>query len=247
MREIGRFDRVSKFSLDGIVSFKVMPGKYCVGNILHGNHRYCFQKIDSGYQCNSCFRYNPFNFCSFCSGTRCYLKKKICGEHIVYLATFANILKVGVASAKRFPQRVIEQGADYATIIAQTEDGLEARRIESEIKKKFNITDKMYSRQKRELLHKKEARELGRHLITVAYADVIDTIPLEKRAEIDVLDLSENYVELEQRPVIQEISDNTDICGKVIGNKGNFLVLKVSNDNLMFNCYDLVGRVVRVG
>jgi hypothetical protein len=84
-------------------------------------------------------------------------------------------------------------------------------------------------------------------LIAVAYADVIDTIPLEKRAEIDVLDLSENYVELEQRPVIQEISDNTDICGKVIGNKGNFLVLKVNSDNLMFNCYDLVGRVVRVG
>jgi hypothetical protein len=142
---------------------------------------------------------------------------------------------------------VIEQGADFATIIAQTEDGLEARRIESEIRKSFNITDKMYSRYKSKLLHKKEARELGKHLLQVAYADIIDTIPVLNKLEIDILDLSENYIEIEQQPIVKEIVDNTDICGKIVGNKGNFIFLKVGSDNIIFNGYDLVGRVIKIG
>lgn len=246
VRRIGKFNKIKKLNLTGIISFKVMPGKYCIGNMIKGTHRYCFQKIEKGYQCNSCFKYNPFNFCAFCSGTKCYLKKKICGEHFVYLAAFANKIKVGVTSIKRFPKRVIEQGADFATKIAHTKDGLEARRIESEIRKEFNISDKMYSKQKIKLLHKKKARKIGREKIEAAYEDLIKTIPSKNQIEKNIVDLSQNYVELENQPEVIEIKDNLSVCGKIIGSKGNFIVLKISNNIIAFNGYDLVGRTIKI-
>lgn len=247
VRQIGNFEKIKKIKLDGIVSFKVMPGRFCIGNLsMDGTHRYCFSKIDSGFQCNSCFKCNPYNFCAFCSGTKCYLKKKICGEHFVYLATFANVLKVGVTSVKRWPDRVVEQGADFASVIAQTPDGLEARRIESEIKKRFNITDKMYNKYKSKLLHRKDARELGKHILQTAYADVADYIPSKMRLDLDIFDLSENYTDLDTQPDVKEVLDNSQIYGKVIGSKGNFIVLKSGARIEVFNGYDLVGRVLKM-
>ncbi|MDD5182497.1 MAG: DUF2797 domain-containing protein [Candidatus Nanoarchaeia archaeon] len=247
VRQIGNFESIKTIKFDGIVSFKVMPGRFCIGNLMKNNsHKYCFNKVSSGYQCNDCFKQNPYNFCAFCSGTRCYLGKKICGEHFVYLATFANVLKVGVTSIRRWPERVIEQGADFASVISQTPDGLEARRIESEIKKRFNITDKMYNKYKSHLLHRKDARELGKHILQTAYADIVDAIPATTKLDLDILDLSENYTDIEEQPNVKEITDDMQVCGKIIGTKGNFIVMKSGAKTEVFNGYDLVGRVIKM-
>ena len=77
VRQIGNFEKIKKIKLEGIISLQVKPGKFCIGNLSKdGTHKLCFTKITSGFQCNDCFKLNPYNFCAFCSGTKCYLKEK---------------------------------------------------------------------------------------------------------------------------------------------------------------------------
>lgn len=91
-----------------------------------------------GTQCEDCFKRTDLLHCMRCKGERCMSKQwwpdcKPAGSHAVYLAAYTDRdLKVGVAKWDRRMERVAEQGAREALIIARA-DGLEARRLESAI------------------------------------------------------------------------------------------------------------------
>ena len=53
--------------------------------------------------------------------------------HILYLAAFGRILKVGVTRLERFERRIIEQGAEFAARIRAFPDGMSARRAEKSL------------------------------------------------------------------------------------------------------------------
>jgi hypothetical protein len=93
-----------------------------------------------GTQCEDCFKRTDLLHCMRCKGERCMSKQwwpdcKPAGSHAVYLANYANgpgFMKIGVAKWDRRVERVSEQGAREALIIARA-DGLEARRLEAAI------------------------------------------------------------------------------------------------------------------
>ena len=63
--------------------------------------------------------------------------------HFVYLAAFTgDFVKVGTTSVKRIKTRLLEQGANYARIIAKTPSQGLAKMIEEYVKTTFSIPDR---------------------------------------------------------------------------------------------------------
>lgn len=98
-------------------------------------------------QCATCFEKAVILPCLRCDGERCRNpeRREICVQprnHAVYLASFGpGLLKVGVARWNRREERVREQGALAAFVVAR-EDGQIARRVESSIAK-LGIPDRL--------------------------------------------------------------------------------------------------------
>ena len=94
----------------------------------------------SSNQCPECFERSLMLPCLRCDGERCAnpARRADCVQpenHAVYLAAFApGMYKVGVARWERRQQRLAEQGARAAIIIAR-DDGQLVRRVESQIKR----------------------------------------------------------------------------------------------------------------
>jgi len=243
-RKVGT-QSIKEIPVKGIIHFEIKKGKYCIGNLFGNKYEFCFSKIEKGTQCERCFKKNKYNYCAACNGKRCYLGRKICGPHVLYLATFANVLKVGVASVKRFPKRVIEQGADYATKIAFFEDGLKARRYERLLHEEFNITDRIPSKFKEKIAFKKEARKMGEYFLKYTYSQIIDKIPKENRLQINVLNLSNYYEEPEVTKLERlDIEKSSEITGKIIGYKGPFVIIKNQNEVFSANFKKLIAKII---
>jgi hypothetical protein len=91
-------------------------------------------------QCRGCFARSQVLPCVTCDGERCAnpLRRRVCVQpenHAVYLASFGpGMTKVGVARWERRHERLAEQGARHALIVARA-DGQIARRIETELKR----------------------------------------------------------------------------------------------------------------
>ena len=238
-------NKLPEINLDGFINFKVLPGKFCIGYWKNQSYFKCFKKIQKGFQCESCFKKETNNFCAMCNGTKCFLRKPICGQHYVYLASFGNILKVGVTSVNRFPERVIEQGADFAARIVLVENGLIARKIERMISINYNIKDKISAITKQKVLLNKNAREIGKEFLKTVYWQIIDKLPAKIKLDLEIEDLSIYYKEPQKAKAIS-IEDNMELQGKIIGQKGNYIFIKNHQGIFMFNGYELVSRVVKI-
>ena len=69
--------------------------------------------------------------CALCNGSRCMKGQPDCiTPHLVYLAIFGRIAKVGVTKQRRYLMRMREQGAPFAAKLRVCPDGMEARRLE---------------------------------------------------------------------------------------------------------------------
>jgi hypothetical protein len=109
----------------------------------------CPDKNDdiSASQCPSCFERAKILPCLRCDGERCRNpdRRDFCVQpdnHALYLASFGpGVLKVGVARWERRLERVQEQGARAAVVVAR-EDGQIVRRVENQIKR-IGIPDRI--------------------------------------------------------------------------------------------------------
>jgi hypothetical protein len=101
----------------------------------------CPEKMSeiSGSQCPDCFEKQQILPCLRCNGDRCSnpARRVSCVQphnHAVYLASFGpGVVKVGVARWHRRFERLAEQGARAAIIIAR-DDGQQVRRVESQFR-----------------------------------------------------------------------------------------------------------------
>ncbi len=72
--------------------------------------------------------------CARCDGTRCLKGRPSClVTHVLYLAFFGDMVKVGVTKEKRYRRRMREQGAEFSARVSRFEDGLKARRAERRV------------------------------------------------------------------------------------------------------------------
>jgi hypothetical protein len=103
--------------------------------------------LQRGSQCERCVARAMILPCLRCTGERCsnVARRARCVQpdnHIVYLAAHApGLFKVGVARAERRQQRLLEQGAACAYVIARA-DGREARFLETQIRR-LGIRDRL--------------------------------------------------------------------------------------------------------
>jgi len=109
-----------------------------------------------GHQCEECILAADILPCLRCDGDRCRnpARRKDCvqpANHALYLASFApGVIKVGVARWQRRFERLAEQGARAALIVAR-DDGQMIRRHETMIRK-FGYPDRLQLSEKLHLL-----------------------------------------------------------------------------------------------
>ena len=98
-------------------------------------------------QCRSCMGdWAEVQKCVFepqCTGESCK-HRDFCGRvHVVYLAAYGTLVKVGMTSAARVRRRGIEQGADAIVPVLMCQDRQEARRLEKETSARFRIPQEL--------------------------------------------------------------------------------------------------------
>lgn len=120
----------------------VSEARRCVGARDGGP---CHSQIEPRMSlCRSCDPF-PVQECRFhprCRGTMC--DGTVCGEpHVVYLAIFADQVKVGMTRLSRLRERGIEQGADIIVPLQEHPNRQEARRAEQALSKDRGLPQAM--------------------------------------------------------------------------------------------------------
>ncbi|MGZ4903105.1 MAG: DUF2797 domain-containing protein [Halobacteriota archaeon] len=140
------FPPLELLSLVGDMSFR-LGTKSCIGRWEGEAYFPC--DSPEWPTCAGCREFNP---CAVCSGV-CLKGEKTCLEpHAVYLAMFRpNIVKIGVAKASRFRDRLTEQGADIAAVVEYVPDGELARRKERELQRRYGIKGNVRYSQKQQI------------------------------------------------------------------------------------------------
>lgn len=133
------------------IGFRVVSARRCIGYRPPGAESLfpCPDEVRgiSASQCEECFKRAKILPCLRCDGEMCRnpVRRPSCvrpDNHAVYLASFGHgILKVGVARWERRFDRVAEQGARAALVIAR-DDGQIVRRVEQTIRR-LGIPDRV--------------------------------------------------------------------------------------------------------
>ena len=220
-------DKTSKkIDLEEISNKYLSQEKYCIGYDIGGEFKPHGILLNKGYQCDECKKRDIFLPCSRCNGSKCisnYEKaREWCNQEFkVYLAYFGGkYVKVGVAASKRLKIRLIEQGAIAYKVYKVVKNGMEARRIETQLKKRF--PDKVMTYQKIKL-----------------YKNVnLDW--MEKSYGIEEI-LEYNYKNIEKLNKLKEydIKENLWIP-KVIGSVGQIII----TENGYFPFFHIRGRKI---
>lgn len=127
------------------LAIEVGEDRTCVGRFDGDVYLPCplARKIGRITSCRECMApWIPVQSCIFepqCSGDRCDHPEFCQRQHYVYLASFSNMIKVGMTSVGRLRERAIEQGADAVRPLFLCRDRREARELEKETSRRFKI------------------------------------------------------------------------------------------------------------
>ncbi len=136
--------KVDRLSLERL-AVTVGEDRTCVGHFDDDRYVPCpkARKVGRITSCRECMApWIPVQSCIFepqCSGERCDHPEFCQRQHYVYLASFSNMIKVGMTSVGRLRERAIEQGADAVRPLFMCRDRKEARELEKETSRRFKI------------------------------------------------------------------------------------------------------------
>lgn len=139
-----RARRVDELPLDRL-ALMVGGDRSCVGRFGVDGYHPCpsGRKVGRFETCQACAApWIPVLNCVFepqCDGDLCDHPEFCARRHFVYLASFGNLIKVGMTSAGRLRERAIEQGADAVRPLFECRDRREARTLEKETSMRFKI------------------------------------------------------------------------------------------------------------
>jgi hypothetical protein len=136
--------KVDELPLDRL-SLRVGGDRSCVGRFDDKGYHPCpSERLVGRFEtCQACAApWIPVLNCVFepqCNGDLCDHPEFCARRHFVYLASFGNLIKVGMTSAGRLRERAIEQGADAVRPLFECGDRREARALEKETSRRFKI------------------------------------------------------------------------------------------------------------
>jgi hypothetical protein len=203
----------------------------------------------SGFVCDGCKSSDRFLLCRECVGASCINEKARpgceSGEYVIYLASFGSLLKVGISRSRRFYERLIEQGADFGTKIADVTDGLRVRAYERMLSEWLGITDFVSGDKKATALF--EDPNLATTSLMAALTRLQNS-GFEFLTSPEIYDLRSLYKldSVQKQPELLELSRGGALKGEVVAAKGPVIVLKDRYRYHAINVHRLLGRELRL-
>jgi hypothetical protein len=214
-------------------------------------------KVDQKFkQCFRCRQHSFFNCRMTCMGDVCMPNplsaKKYCEppETNVYLTSIAEKMKIGVSlgSFRRF----LEQGSDYAAIIAKTM-GLEARRIETRSAKELGLVLQIRNSYKIKNLKPLTMDDAVSRInikvdeISPIVKEVLSDIDGEHYYPVEILDLGTYYGDLNIKNTIEEIVPKAgkEFGGRIVAIKGSILVIEQSNNYFALDMKKMISQTFK--
>ena len=204
-------------------------------------------------RCGICAAVDSMDPCIRCNGRICNAseeRKSRCEEtdYVLYLAVFNDqTLKVGVSTARRVKTRWVEQGADFAAVIAEVQGGRAARRLEDLIGRRSGITKQVRSKRKIASLMERLDFSSAEDLATRFSSSLLEILP-EYELQLEDLSMHYNLDSLNARPLPwRKRSDSLDgmqLLGDVVGMKGSLLVTRIGSAFTVADLKQLVGYMV---
>ena len=233
----------------GELDWNVSSERRCVGRITRDGHVPCphHAEVSHDRQCGRCapgwsacifepMAHGPEEHCALCQR-----------EHVVYMAFYGTLPKVGMTSAARAQVRWREQGADAAFIVQRRPDRQGARETERTVSFLHGVPERRRSKE----LARLWTRPIDHALITKRAQEW--QAVLGERFDVESLELIQHNL-----PVLSRAPDVGPAegahAGMVIGAKGNLMIYQATEGPLdvgmapirAFKRGDLVGRFVDV-
>lgn len=216
----------------------------CVGTWHAGKYQPCPNnaKVSQGNICQDCASaFLPDLACTFepvCDGEIC--GNRFCQqEHAVYLAFHGELAKVGMTTARRINQRMVEQGADAFSVLARVDGRSSARKLEGSLSEKLALRQRIREIESLFCM----TGELPMERIEARYAEIVahaENIGL-RPGQLKVLDEYPLEEPLARMPKLTRIEGQHS--GRVIGLKGKFLIYENGSLNAI-NLQRLPGRFI---
>lgn len=181
--------------------------------------------------CEKCS--GPPDPCVMCRG-ECQKPDKTCNmEHSLYLAIFApGLVKVGVSKTHRLETRLMEQGADMGLEVARFPDGELARQRERSLASTYPDRATF------------ESKIDG--ISQIVRGETLQTI--YRRYDAERMMRFDYFREKPwMKPIVLEPHENMAISGRVLGIKGQVLVLEKGDTLYAINPDGLIGYGVEAG
>jgi len=205
-------------------------------------------------RCSSCAEGDSMDPCIRCTGRVCNAseeRRTRCEEadYVVYLAVFNDqTLKVGVSTARRVKTRWVEQGADFATVLAEIKGGRAARKLEDLIGRRRGATKQVRSKRKIASLMEQLDFDRAEELAKRFSSSLLEVLP-ETEVQLEDLSMHYNLNSLNARPLPWrkrfDPMDGMQLLGDVVGMKGSLLVTRIGSAFTVTDLKQLVGCTVR--
>lgn len=230
----------------------------CVGSMVDGVWQPCLYHTTGYARCKPCkAREGSFVYTMFDGFNTDMFNEddliKIAGPHVVYLALFdQDVFKVGVSGAGRKELRQVEQGSFATLYIAETENGTQARQIETLIGKS-GIKDKIKSSQKKDsIVPHINPEEAQKSLEEIAspLKELFEEYPKLKNFMLDPFEYK-SWEEVygidilkaeEQRLHPVSLSEGDAISGTIRALRGPFVVIDTGEELISLCMKDYVGK-----
>lgn len=168
--------------------------------------------------------------------------------HVVYLAYFAETtIKVGIANRRRHRDRLLEQGARVAHLLAEVENADAARAVEHAAITRLGLLESVNGSRKREALRVPLDVELAVHRLRLVGDRVRETLGIQTSRE-DQTECLDRYYFPTERPGlgIVDLTGSTppSISGRGLGLVGDILVMRQGSIDFMFGLKRFIAREV---
>jgi len=241
------------------LSFKVLERRICIGSLslLDLSISPCKNQKDlSGQkqkQCYVCSQSTGFQTCISCKGQSCESTSQdaisYCShDHYVYLAYYpGDLVKVGTTAAVRKEQRLLEQGAEYAILVAKA-DGMAVRAIEKACSS-LGYTEMV----RKDYKFKTLLERLSSDRAFIVLAQALDNIKLRIDPalliffqEPELLDFSENFKStlIYKMPKRVDVSPGLEVFGDYVTVKGDILVFRQYQNLFAISLEQILGHQI---
>ena len=244
------------------IKWQIQPGRACIGSVTYHTSSSTHPlevvwkpcpdnaSIIHGKRCLPCAQATELHPCIICNGSICRAdpqRQQTCATQTsyVYLASFGpSLVKVGVAHHSRIPKRWVEQGANVATRLLET-NGREARRYEAFIRDTFSVRSQIPTQYKFNTLWKPMIPREST-TISILVDEVRRQAPNLPFYQDIIHDLTTSYglPLFAHRPLVIAVDPHQLVTGMITGVKGSILVLQIQGIPHVLNLRQLIGRSI---